>query len=498
MGMRTPIERGLPLVLLAALLCALAPALTQGEVRPAGNPFPDAHGYRLFDQDAAECGFNFFDIETSGTAILFTASGADPAEDDGGAVIALGAAFELYGESLTSLVVSSNGYLAGATTLVAEDGGDFSNDLMLPAIPDNAVGVPLRILPYHEELSGFTTGGTVYHQYFAVCPRPSEALGVEACTVVQWTDWALRGSANTFDLQALLYHDSFQLAFQIRPGTTALTGGTMGIQNRRASIALQYRPDQPLSTDTAICFFEPRYPSGGPVADLEISNADTVDIATPGQPVTYEIGLLNRGPSPMLGAEVDNPLPASLVGCSWTCLSSEGSACNTSGVGAIDERVDLAPGGWVDYLFTCDTAPVEGAVVHTVSTTLPAGATDPRPENNSATDINLIGSGSLPAALVLDHTGTQLDLTWAASCLTSDVDYAVYEGMLGSFNTHDPISCTTNNALTHSLPMPAGNAYYLVVPTNLFNEGSYGRTGSDQQRIPSANACYPHAVGVCP
>jgi len=289
-----------------------------------------------------------------------------------------------------------------------------------------------------------------------------------------------------------------QIVFQILPGTTALTGGTMGIQNRRASVALQYRPGQPLSTDTAICFFEPRFPAGGPVADLEISNADTVDIATPGQPVIYEIGLLNRGPSPVVAAEVDNPLPASLVGCSWTCLSSEGSFCNASGVGAIDELVDLAPVGWVDYLFTCDTAPLAGTVVHTVSTTLPVGVTDPRPENNTATDVNLVGAGNVQATLVIDHTGAQLDLAWAASCLTSDADYAVYEGMLGNFVSHDPVTCSTGNMLTYSLPMPSGDVYYLVVPDNLFNEGSYGLTAPDQERTASDNACFPHAIGACP
>ena len=261
---------------------------------------------------------------------------------------------------------------------------------------------------------------------------------------------------------------------------------------------MQYRPGQALATDAAICLFEPRFPPGGPLADLEISNADTVDIATPGQPVTYEIGLLNRGPSPTPSAQVSNPLPPSLVACNWTCVSSDGSSCAASGSGAIDERVDLAPGGWVDYLFTCDTAPLAGTVVHTVTTTLPVGATDPRPENNSATDVNLVGSGSLPATLLLDRAGAQLDLFWSASCLTSDSDYAVYEGTLGSFTSHAPIACSTGNALTHSAALPAGNAYYLVVPNNLFNEGSYGLDSAGQERPAFANACFARAVGICP
>ena len=61
-----------------------------------------------------------------------------------------------------------------------------------------------------------------------------------------------------------------------------------------------------------------------------------------------------------------------------------------------------------------------------------------------------------------------------------------------------PISCTTGNMLTYSLPVPSGDVYYLVVPDNLFNEGSYGLTAPDQERMASENACLPHAIGVCP
>ena len=106
-----------------------------------------------------------------GPGVSGTASDSDPAEDDGGAAIALAAPFELYGQPATTLVMSSNGYLALAPSLAAEDGGDFSNDAALPAIPDNARGVAARILAYHDDLSGFDTAGSGLYEYFATCPR---------------------------------------------------------------------------------------------------------------------------------------------------------------------------------------------------------------------------------------------------------------------------------------------------------------------------------------
>ena len=121
-----------------------------------------------------------------------------------------------------------------------------------------------------------------------------------------------------------------------------------------------YRPDSGLTGNAAVCFFDPRYPSGGAVADLQVSNADTVDVATPGTEVVYEIGILNKGPSPAPAVKILDTLPLALVGCSWTCTASEGSLCTAAGNGNIDDVVDLQPSGWVDYLLSCQTAAVAG------------------------------------------------------------------------------------------------------------------------------------------
>jgi len=135
--------------------------------------------------------------------------------------------------------------------------------------------------------------------------------------------------------------------------------------------------------------------------------------------------------------------------------------------------------------------------VNTVSATLPGGVTDPQPGNNSATDVNLVGAGSLPPTLQIDRAGSQLVLSWGTSCLTSDADYAIYEGNLGDFSSHVPFACTTGGVFSLPLTAQSESAYYLVVPRNAFSEGSYGLTGTGVERPASTTACRPHAVGTC-
>ncbi len=92
--------------------------------------------------------------------------------------------------------------------------------------------------------------------------------------------------------------------------------------------------------------------------------------------------------------------------------------------------------------------------------------------------------------------GGELELTWSPSCLSGDIDYEVYEGTLGAFDSHAPRLCSTA-ASTSALLNPAPqSAYYLVVPTNGFKEGSYGAS-SHAPRPPSAAACLPLSIGEC-
>jgi hypothetical protein len=463
---------------------------------------PDRYGYRMVDATSPDCAFGWVDAATGGELLALAPAGTAPAHDEGGAVVTLAAPFEFYGAPADAWVVSSNVYLAAAASLGADNGGDFAADAVLPAIPGLAPGVPARIAVWHDDAAG--ESGAVYQRHFPTCPRPSEALGSEPCTVVAWEAWSRAGGGAPLDAEVVLYHASFEIVLQIRPGGVTLAGGTVGIQDATASDALQYRPELGLDQDTAVCLFEPRFPAGGPLADLEITNAAKSDEPlAPGQ-VAFSIGVQNRGPSPVAVAHVAVALAPFLVDCTWTCTASAGSSCAPAGASPIDVTVALAPAGWADYAVVCTATPDSGELAATATVAPPAGVADPVPANNAATAVVATVAGVVPSGaggsepLRLAKEDGELRLVWGASCLASDVDYAAYAGPLGAFAAHAPLACSTNGARDLAVPAAGGDTYYLVVPTNLLFEGGYGVDGAGAPRPPAAAACYPPSPAACP
>jgi hypothetical protein len=115
------------------------------------------------------------------------------------------------------------------------------------------------------------------------------------------------------------------------------------------------------------------------------------------------------------------------------------------------------------------------------------------------------GSGRVPGELEdenpvrLARSGSDLALTWDASCVPSDTDYEVYEGTIGAWTSHAPRLCSTGG-LTNAIITPAAeSSYYLIVPTDTVHEGSYGYTGSFAERPAGASSCRAQQVGgSCP
>ena len=105
------------------------------------------------------------------------------------------------------------------------------------------------------------------------------------------------------------------------------------------------------------------------------------------------------------------------------------------------------------------------------------------------------------APLLLSKTETEeIELDWAASCVATDQDYAVYEGLLGDFISHVPVVdpfCTTGGLLTATIAPNPGNRYYLVVPQGEVREGSYGSDSDDVPRQASPEACQTQLVEIC-
>jgi hypothetical protein len=107
--------------------------------------------------------------------------------------------------------------------------------------------------------------------------------------------------------------------------------------------------------------------------------------------------------------------------------------------------------------------------------------------------------GTVPGTpLTVSHgTAGSLVLAWGASCVSTDDDYAVYEGTLGDFTSHVPVACGTGGAMTVIVTPMADSAYYLVVPTNGVSEGSLGRDSGGAERSQGPTTCYALNVYSC-
>lgn len=115
------------------------------------------------------------------------------------------------------------------------------------------------------------------------------------------------------------------------------------------------------------------------------------------------------------------------------------------------------------------------------------------------------GSGSVPDGatrpgqpLQMALVAGQLVLTWGSSCSATDNDYGVYQGFIGAYYSHFSKVCTTGGATTTSFAPDGFNRYYLVVPHDGIQEGSYGLNRSGAERPQGGGACEGVQTVTCP
>lgn len=113
------------------------------------------------------------------------------------------------------------------------------------------------------------------------------------------------------------------------------------------------------------------------------------------------------------------------------------------------------------------------------------------------------GPGSVGADLRIGKTGTAaVRLTWGPSCSSGAANYAIYEGVVGTWYSHTSIDCSDDGAnLTEDVVPGDGGRYYLVVPegASFAEEGSYGTSSAGAERPPGTTVCAPQQnVAACP
>jgi subtilisin-like proprotein convertase family protein len=109
-----------------------------------------------------------------------------------------------------------------------------------------------------------------------------------------------------------------------------------------------------------------------------------------------------------------------------------------------------------------------------------------------------VPDGTSGTPLTITRSGDHLTLSWGASCNTSGVDYAIYQGTIGSYYSHAMKVCTTQGLLTRTFPTDPGDLYFLVVALSADNEGSYGKDSNGAERPQGGTACRTQLLGGCP
>ncbi|OGF67454.1 MAG: hypothetical protein A2Y62_14235 [Candidatus Fischerbacteria bacterium RBG_13_37_8] len=105
--------------------------------------------------------------------------------------------------------------------------------------------------------------------------------------------------------------------------------------------------------------------------------------------------------------------------------------------------------------------------------------------------------GSVLNNLTVAKSGANLSLAWTPPGGTCTVTgYGVYRGTLPiAAYTHSSLSCTASTP--YSTPQDTGSYYFLVVPQNSTNEGSYGLDSSGAQIPAAATPCHPQNTSPC-
>ncbi len=127
-----------------------------------------------------------------------------------------------------------------------------------------------------------------------------------------------------------------------------------------------------------------------PVSDLAITKTDGAPTYTAGGSVTYTIVVENVGPDEAVGATVSDTVTTlpQVSGATWTCVGTGGATCPTgTNTGNITGTVSLPVGETVTYTLVVKlSSTATGSLVNVATVAAPAGATDPAPGNNTATD----------------------------------------------------------------------------------------------------------------
>ena len=125
--------------------------------------------------------------------------------------------------------------------------------------------------------------------------------------------------------------------------------------------------------------------------DLSVFLTNCVSDVRPDGDVTYNLFVNNVGNVDITGAAVETMLTDLMTTPAWSCDATGGASCNNlSGMGDLNETVDLPVGSQLQYVFDATvTADLTDFLDSTATVTMPSSETDTNPADNMAEDSDL-------------------------------------------------------------------------------------------------------------
>ncbi len=165
--------------------------------------------------------------------------------------------------------------------------------------------------------------------------------------------------------------------------------------------------------------------------------------------------------------------------------------------GPIEDVISEAvPGTWTTTADACAT-PGEAATLCEIADGSTDAFVSTAPQDSGGETVGLIMQRNDSA-----NPNPSITMIWDPSCAGGDYDYAIYEGEIDSWYSHvEPSTgaiCSTAGATEATFDAGAGDRYYLVVPRDNADEGSYGLLGGAAERPVSSEACLSQDLGGCP
>ncbi|MEE4329224.1 MAG: Ig-like domain-containing protein [Wenzhouxiangella sp.] len=269
------------------------------------------------------------------------------------------------------------------------------------------------------------------------------------------------------------------------PGTTrthALPGDSPAVDNSSGGPVTDQRGvDRPqgLAPDSGAYEFKPT------VSALGLTKVADVGSAVQGDPVVFTITVTNAGPDDATGATVSDVPGADFDNVAWTCAPTPPSTCAGGGNGDIDDTVSIVSGGTIVYTLNANIAlTAVVSATNTASVSLPSGAIDPDPENN--TDSATVTLPNTPPVANDDSYSVNEDGQLVADDATGSVGDASDDGVLVNDTDADGDTLTVTTpgtfdatGLGGSVTLSADGTFTYDPPPDASGADSFSYTMSD-------------------